>query len=87
MMGVVGRLGRVLGFKGLMLNFKLGIVIFDVVKVIDEIKVGKVEYRLDKINIIYVLVGKVLFGGEKLIENFIVLMDVIIKVKLVVVKG
>ena len=81
MMGVVGRLGRVLGPKGLMPNPKSGTVTFDVAKAIDEIKAGKVEYRLDKTNIIHVPVGKVSFGGEKLAENFAALMDAIVKAK------
>lgn len=87
MMGVVGRLGRVLGPKGLMPNPKSGTVTFDVAKAIDEIKAGKVEYRLDKTNIIHVPVGKVSFGGEKLTENFTALMDAIIKAKPAVAKG
>ena len=69
MMGVVGRLGRVLGPKGLMPNPKSGTVTFDVAKAIDEIKAGKVEYRLDKTNIIHVPVGKASFGQEKLFSN------------------
>ena len=87
MMGVVGRLGRVLGPKGLMPNPKSGTVTFDVAKAIDEIKAGKVEYRLDKTNIIHVPVGKVSFGGEKLTENFTALMDGIIKAKPAAAKG
>ncbi|HBF0500879.1 TPA: 50S ribosomal protein L1 [Clostridioides difficile] len=87
MMGVVGRLGRVLGPKGLMPNPKSGTVTFDVAKAIDEIKAGKVEYRLDKTNIIHVPVGKVSFGGEKLTENFTALMDAIIKAKPAAAKG
>ncbi|HGL6931239.1 TPA: 50S ribosomal protein L1 [Clostridioides difficile] len=87
MMGVVGRLGRVLGPKGLMPNPKSGTVTFDVAKAIDEIKAGKVEYRLDKTNIIHVPVGKVSFGGEKLTENFTALMDAVIKAKPAAAKG
>ena len=87
MMGVVGRLGRVLGPKGLMPNPKSGTVTFDVTKAVEEIKAGKVEYRLDKNNIIHVAIGKVSFGGEKLAENFNVLMNAIIKAKPEAAKG
>lgn len=87
MMGVVGRLGRVLGPKGLMPNPKSGTVTFDVAKAIDEIKAGKVEYRLDKNNIVHVPVGKVSFGGEKLAENFATLMSAIVKAKPASAKG
>ena len=87
MMGVVGRLGRVLGPKGLMPNPKSGTVTFDVTKAVEEIKAGKVEYRLDKSNIIHVAIGKVSYGGEKLAENFNVLMNAIIKAKPSAAKG
>ena len=87
MMGVVGRLGRVLGPKGLMPNPKSGTVTFDVTKAVNEIKAGKVEYRLDKTNIIHVPIGKVSFGGEKLAQNFAVLMEAIIKAKPSAAKG
>ena len=87
MMGVVGRIGRVLGPKGLMPNPKSGTVTFDVTKAIEEIKAGKVEYRLDKNNIVHVPVGKVSFGGEKLAENFATLMSAIVKAKPASAKG
>ena len=87
MMGVVGRLGRVLGPKGLMPNPKSGTVTFDVTKAVEEIKAGKVEYRLDKNNIIHVAIGKVSLGGEKLAENFAALMDAIVKAKPAAAKG
>ena len=87
MMGLVGRLGRVLGPKGLMPNPKSGTVTFDVEKAVKEIKAGKVEYRLDKTNIIHVPIGKVSFGTEKLVENFSTLMAAIIKAKPASSKG
>ena len=87
MMGVVGRLGRVLGPKGLMPNPKSGTVTFDIEKAVKEIKAGKVEYRLDKTNIIHVPIGKVSFGAEKLMENFKALMEVIIKARPASAKG
>ena len=87
MMGVVGRLGKVLGPKGLMPNPKSGTVTFEVERAINEIKAGKVEYRLDKTNIIHVPVGKVSFGKEKLSENFHALMEAIIKAKPSAAKG
>jgi len=79
MMGVVGRLGRVLGPKGLMPNPKSGTVTFDVAKALNDIKAGKVEYRVDKTAIVHVGVGKKSFGAEKLMDNFHTLMDAIIK--------
>ena len=87
MMGVVGRLGRVLGPKGLMPNPKSGTVTFDVAKAISEIKAGKVEYRLDKNAIIHCSIGKASFGAEKLVENFHTLMEAIIKAKPAAAKG
>ena len=87
MMGVVGRLGRVLGPKGLMPNPKSGTVTFDVAKAIQEIKAGKVEYRLDKTNIIHVPVGKKSFGTEKLVDNIKAIMDAIVKAKPAAAKG
>ena len=87
MMGVVGRLGKVLGPKGLMPNPKSGTVTMDVTKAIKEIKSGKVEYRLDKTNIIHLGFGKVSFGAEKLAENYEVLMNAIIKAKPAAAKG
>ena len=87
MMGVIGRLGKVLGPKGLMPNPKSGTVTMDVTKAISEIKSGKVEYRLDKTNIIHVGIGKVSFGAEKLAENYQTLMDAVIKAKPAAAKG
>jgi len=87
MMGVVGRLGRVLGPKGLMPNPKAGTVTMDVTKAINEIKAGKIEYRLDKTNIIHVPVGKVSFTEEQLADNFQALMAAIVKAKPAAAKG
>ena len=87
MMGVVGRLGKVLGPKGLMPNPKSGTVTMDVTKAIQEIKSGKVEYRLDKTNIIHLGFGKVSFGAEKLQENYETIMNAIIKAKPAAAKG
>lgn len=87
MMGVVGRLGKVLGPKGLMPSPKAGTVSADVAKAVAEVKAGKVEYRLDKTNIIHCPIGKVSFGSEKLAENFNALMGAIIKAKPSAAKG
>jgi large subunit ribosomal protein L1 len=87
MMGVVGRLGKVLGPKGLMPNPKSGTVTMDVTKAISEIKSGKVEYRLDKNNIIHLGFGKVSFGTAKLVENYQTIIDAIIKAKPAAAKG
>ena len=87
MMGVVGRIGRVLGPKGLMPNPKSGTVTMDVSKAIADIKAGKVEYRVDKTNICHCPIGKVSFGKEKLAENLNTLMDAIIKAKPAAAKG
>ena len=87
MMGVVGRLGRVLGPKGLMPNPKAGTVTMDVTKAVNDIKAGKIEYRLDKSNIIHVPVGKASFSEEQLNENFTTLMSAIIKAKPASAKG
>ncbi|MGN0813675.1 MAG: 50S ribosomal protein L1 [Candidatus Coproplasma sp.] len=87
MMGVVGRIGRILGPKGLMPNPKSGTVTMDVVKAVKEVKAGKVEYRLDKTAIIHCPIGKKSFGAEKIAENFTALMDAIVKAKPATAKG
>lgn len=87
MMGVVGRLGKILGPKGLMPNPKSGTVTFDVAKAIADIKAGKVEYRVDKTAIVHVPIGKKSFGTEKLMDNFHTLMEAIIKAKPAAAKG
>ena len=87
MMGVVGRLGRVLGPKGLMPNPKAGTVTMDVTKAVNDIKAGKIEYRLDKTNIIHVPIGKASFTEEQLSDNFQAIMDAIVKAKPATVKG
>ena len=87
MMGVVGRLGRILGPKGLMPNPKAGTVTMDVTKAINDIKAGKIEYRLDKTNIVHVPVGKASFTEEQLADNFQTLIDAILKAKPSTVKG
>ena len=87
MMGVVGKLGKLLGPKGLMPNPKSGTVTMDVTRALEEIKAGKVEYRLDKTNIIHTPIGKVSFGAEKLSDNFNALIDAVIKAKPSAAKG
>ncbi len=87
MMGVIGRIAKILGPKGLMPNPKAGTVTMDVTKAINEIKAGKIEYRLDKTNLIHCPIGKVSFGQEKLEENFKTLMDAIVKAKPAAAKG
>ena len=87
MMGVVGRLGKILGPKGLMPNPKAGTVTMDVTKAINDIKAGKIEYRLDKANIVHCPIGKVSFSEEQLLENFNALMGAIIKAKPSALKG
>lgn len=87
MMGVVGRLGKVLGPKGLMPNPKAGTVTFDIEKAVKDVKAGKIEYRVDKNSIIHVPIGKVSFGQEKLVENFKTIMDAIIRSKPAAAKG
>ncbi|MHC6178366.1 50S ribosomal protein L1 [Clostridium sp. JNZ X4-2] len=87
MMGIVGRLGRILGPKGLMPNPKSGTVTFDVAKAIEEIKAGKVEYRVDKTSIIHVPIGKKSFEAEKLLRNFHALMEAVVKAKPAAAKG
>ena len=87
MMGVVGRIARILGPKGLMPNPKSGTVTNDVAKAIKDVKAGKVEYRLDKTNNIHVIIGKKSFGKEKLVENFNTIMEAIVKAKPAAAKG
>ena len=87
MMPIVGRVAKILGPKGLMPNPKSGTVTTNVTKAIQDVKAGKVEYRLDKNNIIHVMIGKVSFGSEKLIENFNTVMDAIVKAKPAAAKG
>ena len=87
MMPVIGRIAKILGPKGLMPNPKSGTVTTDVVKAINDVKAGKVEYRLDKTNIVHVMIGKVSFGTEKLLVNFNALMDAIVKAKPQAAKG
>ena len=87
MMGLVGRLGKILGPRGLMPNPKAGTVTRDIGKAINDAKAGKIEYRLDKTNIIHCTIGKVSFGGEKLLENFNALLEAIVKAKPAAVKG
>ncbi len=87
MMGVVGRIAKILGPKGLMPNPKSGTVTNDVTKAINDVKAGKVEYRLDKTNNVHVIIGKKSFGRDKLIENFNTVMDAIVKAKPAAAKG
>ncbi|MEG1394859.1 MAG: 50S ribosomal protein L1, partial [Clostridia bacterium] len=87
MMGLVGRIGKLLGPKGLMPNPKSGTVTMDVTRAVGEIKSGKVEYRLDKTNIIHVAFGKKSFGAEKLVENYNTLFEAIVKAKPASAKG
>ena len=87
MMGVIGRLGKVLGPKGLMPNPKAGTVTMDVARAVKEAKAGKIEYRLDKTNIIHCPIGKASFGSEKLSDNFNALLGAIIKAKPAAAKG
>ncbi len=87
MMGVVGRIGRILGPKGLMPNPKSGTVTFDIEKAVNEIKAGKVEYRVDKASIVHVPIGKASFGTDKLRENFVAIMDALNKARPAAAKG
>ena len=87
MMGVVGRIGRILGPKGLMPNPKAGTVTMDVTKAIKDIKAGKIEYRLDKTNIIHVPLGKASFTEEQITDNFQTLIDAVVKARPAAVKG
>ena len=87
MMGVIGRIGKVLGPKGLMPNPKSGTITMDVKKAVQDIKAGKVEYRLDKTNITHLAIGKVSFGPQKLKENYTAIMDALVKAKPAAAKG
>ena len=87
MMGVIGRIGKVLGPKGLMPNPKSGTITMDVKKAVQDIKSGKVEYRLDKTNITHLAIGKVSFGPQKLKENYVAIMDALVKAKPAAAKG
>ena len=87
MMGVIGRIGKVLGPKGLMPNPKSGTITMDVKKAVQDIKAGKVEYRLDKTNITHLAIGKVSFGPQKLKENYVVIIDALVKAKPAAAKG
>ena len=87
MMGVIGRIARILGPKGLMPNPKAGTVSMDVAKAVNDVKAGKIEYRLDKTNIIHCPIGKASFGPEKLAENFNTLVNAVIKAKPAAAKG
>ena len=87
MMGVIGRIGKVLGPKGLMPNPKSGTITMDVKKAVQDIKAGKVEYRLDKTNITHLAIGKVSFEPQKLKENYVVIMDALVKAKPAAAKG
>ena len=87
MMGVIGRIGKILGPKGLMPNPKSGTITMDVKKAVQDIKAGKVEYRLDKTNITHLAIGKVSFGPQKLKENYVAIMDALLKAKPAAAKG
>ena len=87
MMGVIGRIGKILGPKGLMPNPKSGTITIDVKKAVQDIKAGKVEYRLDKTNITHLAIGKVSFGPQKLKENYVAIMDALVKAKPAAAKG
>ena len=87
MMGVIGRIGKILGPKGLMPNPKSGTITMDVKKAVQDIKAGKVEYRLDKTNITHLAIGKVSFGPQKLKENYVAIMDALVKAKPAAAKG